>query len=126
MKTSKKQLRRIRNLNDLKRYKRKLRKKIYIRERLLNKHVKDFNKDFSGYYLADETIKYLKLEGTFWQFLPMLFSQGGLRKLLLPIISGIGTGLGSIFIFKNKKSKKQGSTRSSTPRPPYEEDNLFI
>ncbi len=120
----KKILARVRNLNDLQRYKKRLHKKIFLRKKLLDKHLKDLENDLSAEYITKEVIKTLKLEGTFWQYIPNLFSNHGIKKLILPFLSGLGTALSSFMAFKKsgKKTDKETKTYSNT----YREEDLFI
>lgn len=109
-KTKKKYYSNIKGIDELARQKKILQKRIKIRERLLNKHVKDFNDDFSGDYLYRQSLKTLKLDNSLFKVVPN-FIKGNMNKksFIVPALSGIGAALASVFLFKPKTNSPQNT-----------------
>ncbi|MBN2664669.1 MAG: hypothetical protein JXR68_13550 [Bacteroidales bacterium] len=103
----------IKGIDELARQKKILEKKIKIRERLLNKHIKDLNDDFSGDYLYRQSIKTLKLDNSLLNIIPS-FIKGNMNKksFIIPAISGIGAALASVFLFKPKTNPPETKTEN--------------
>lgn len=97
----------INGVEELKRQKKLLQKKIKVRERLLNKHINDFNDDFSGDYLYRQSVKTLKLDNALWKMAPQFFKEGKSKKgFIIPALSGLGAAIASFFFMKNKNTEK--------------------
>lgn len=91
----------IRTLEDLKRQKLKIRRKIKIREKLINKHYKEFNEDLSTQYFVDQTFKLFKTENPFKGTIGAITKTFLFRKqVIIPILSGIASALGISWLMK--------------------------
>jgi hypothetical protein len=120
----------IKNLNDLQRYKIILKKKIKLRKKLLDKHLKDLEEDFSADYIYRQSLKALKINNNLFTFVPKLFGDNNKKKFIYSIISGFSAALGTLFI--NKKFKKNNAQKKTATdkKPPYSssenKEQLFI
>ena len=98
----------IRNINNLQQQKRKLKTKLKIRNHLFNKHIRDFEDDFSGDYLYRQTLKTFKLNNPLFSFLPSLLKNSKNNKKIIPITGGIGVVVGiALYFLKNNKTTKE-------------------
>ncbi len=104
-KKNKKYYSKIRGIEELRRHKKLLSKKIRIRERLLNKHINDLSDDFSADYIYRQSLDAFKLKNPLWNFVPEIVKGKMPKKgLILPVLSGLGAAITSLFLF-NKKEK---------------------
>lgn len=98
----------INNLNVLRRKKLILRKKMQIRERLLNKHIRDFSEEMDANYILNQSLKFMKIDNPFVKFIPNLIKSqlnSSQKGLFVSIVSAIGTGLATFFVYKFKNKK---------------------
>lgn len=98
----------INNLKTLERKKLILSKKMQIRERLINKHIKDFSEELDANYILNQTLKFVKIDNPFVKFIPNLIkgqANSSQKGLIVSIASAIGTGLASFFVYKFKNKK---------------------
>lgn len=91
----------IRNLEDLQRQKLKIRRKIRIRERLINKHYKELSEDMSAHYVVDQTFRMLNVENPFNGTMGGFAKSFLMRKqVIVPLLSGIASALGISWLMK--------------------------
>jgi len=98
----------INNLKSLEREKFVLEKKMHLRKRLLNKHIKDFSEDLDANYLMRQSLKFFKLDNPFYKFIPNLIKgkvNSSQKGLFVSVASAIGTGLATYFVYKTKNKK---------------------
>jgi len=91
----------INTLEDLQRQKLKIRKKIKIREKLIDKHLKELNEDISAQYVIDQTFRLLKTENPFNGAIGGFAKSFLFRKqIIVPLLSGIATAFGISWLMK--------------------------
>lgn len=100
----------IRNVKDLQIAKDKIQKRMKIRNKLLNKHLNDFNEDLSASYLFRQGTDLLNVNNRFINTIPSLLKNKKLGKsFFISLFSGIGVSMLTLYILK-KKSKKNKSS----------------
>ena len=108
MKKKKTRYSKIKNVNDLHRQKRILETKLKIRKHLFNRHINDFEDDFSGDYVYRQSLKSLKLDNPLYSFIPGFFKDTKLGKgILIPLISGLGVAMTTLFLSRNKENDSE-------------------
>ncbi len=98
----------INSLNDITRNKRIIETKLKVRKVLLNRHLKDFNHDFSGDYVFKQSLKALKIENPTFNMIPSLVKGMKInRKVLISLFSGFAATFTSFLVMKTRESDNE-------------------
>ena len=116
----------IRNLNDLRRYKMYLRRRLNVRQKILNVRIRKVEKQLTVPNITRELFR-----GSQWEIiLPPVAEYLGRRlsgRSIIGIITGVIASIGSFKLFSGrKKSKKTTNLRQNNKSNQAEEDQLFI
>lgn len=97
----------IRSLEDLKLQKQKINKKLRLRKRLMGKHFNDLNDELSFNYAFRQTLKLLKVNNPYTGMAGNFLKDQMLNKnVLIPLISGVASAIGSFFLMKKFRNRK--------------------
>ena len=124
MKRKKVNYHQIKNLSQLRRHKKILSKKIYLREKLLKRRIDNFQKALTPEFVYSEFLKNIKMQDSILAVIPSAlklkfpskkanFNFKPKKNLLIAIFSGLGAGITSMFAYKLKKSKSISSELDS-------------
>ena len=98
----------IKNIEDLQEQKKLLEARMNLRKKLINKHIKDLNEDFSGEYLIRQSLKLFKIDNNLSSFIPEILANPKIgKKIILPLIGGAVSFFGAYLLFKQKKKNPE-------------------
>ena len=115
----------IRNLSDLRRYKMLLRRRLHVRQKILNARLRKVEKGLTVPNVTRELFR-----GSQWEIvLPPLAEYLARRlsgKSIIGLITGVVASIGSIKLFSGRKKARKKTTKVKTTNNETEEDQLFI
>ena len=106
------EFRNIKNLRDLEVAKLRLKKKIKLRQRLLDIHLKQLSEDANAQYLINHTIKGIGINNPFIRLMPNLIKNAlntSQKGLFASLASAVTAGLATFFVFNIKNKKGSNS-----------------
>ena len=104
--------RNIRNLKDLEVAKQRLKKKIKLRQRLLDIHLKQLSEQANAQYLINYAMKGIGIKNPLVRFLPNLLKNAlstSQKGLLASIAGALTAGCATFFVFNIKNKKGSNS-----------------
>ena len=116
---------RIRNLSDLQRYKLYLRRRLNVRQKILNARIRKVERELTVPNVTRELFR-----GSQWELiLPPIAEYLGRRfsgKSIFGLIAGVIASLGSIKLFSGRRKTKKQDSHKTEKIKESEEDQLFI
>ncbi len=115
----------IKNLSDLRRYKMLLRRRLYVRHKILNARLRKVENGLTVPNVTRELFR-----GSQWELvLPPLAEYLARRlsgKSIIGLITGIIASVGSIKLFSGRKKVRIKNNKTENKKNEAEEDQLFI
>ena len=106
------EFRNIKNLRDLEVAKLRLKKKMKLRERLLDIHLKQLSNDANAQYFINYAMKGMGVKNPFIRLVPNLLKNAlnsSQKGLLASLASAVTAGLATFFVFNIKNKKGSNS-----------------